>query len=369
MSLYKRGGVWWYKFRFAGQPICASARTHSKTVAREAEQARRRRLEEGINGISRREQTRLFGSAAAAWLESRRAHLAPKTAALYKLAIHHLKRGFGSMLLTDISADDIARYQVKRTGDGAAARTVNMETGVLRQIMRKHKLWGVISDEVKSLKERRDVGRALSADEEAALLTAAADRRYKDSPFYVIVVVALNTAMRSQEIKMLRWRQVDLIKRSLTVGKSKTDAGTGRVIPLNQSAVAAFTYWRGKSTDVAPDDYVFPACENHKIDPSRPIKSFRTAWRNAAGRAGLPGLRFHDLRHTAITKLAETLASDQTVMAIAGHVSRRMLEHYSHIRMDAKRKALDAIAQPVFQEDWLQNWVQSENSGKVERPN
>lgn len=59
----------------------------------------------------------------------------------------------------------------------------------------------------------------------------------------------------------------------------------------------------------------------------------------------LAGLRFHDLRHTCITKLAEGQASEQTIMAIAGHVSRKMLEHYSHIRMEAKRAALDAIAQ------------------------
>jgi hypothetical protein len=58
----------------------------------------------------------------------------------------------------------------------------------------------------------------------------------------------------------------------------------------------------------------------------------------------LAGLRFHDLRHTCITKLAEGQASEQTIMAIAGHVSRKMLEHYSHIRMEAKRAALDAIA-------------------------
>jgi len=60
-------------------------------------------------------------------------------------------------------------------------------------------------------------------------------------------------------------------------------------------------------------------------------------------RAGLQ-IRFHDLRHACITKLAESQASEQTIMAIAGHLSRRMLEHYSHIRMAGKRAALDAIA-------------------------
>jgi hypothetical protein len=90
-------------------------------------------------------------------------------------------------------------------------------------------------------------------------------------------------------------------------------------------------------------DYVFPWCESKQVEPLRPTKGWRTAWRNACKRAGFK-LRFHDLRHTAITKLAESQASNQTVMSIAGHVSQQMLEHYSHIRLAAKRAALDSIA-------------------------
>jgi hypothetical protein len=55
------------------------------------------------------------------------------------------------------------------------------------------------------------------------------------------------------------------------------------------------------------------------------------------------GFRFHDLRHQAITELAESKASDQTIMSIAGHVSKKMLQHYSHVRLEAKRDALDAL--------------------------
>jgi integrase len=58
----------------------------------------------------------------------------------------------------------------------------------------------------------------------------------------------------------------------------------------------------------------------------------------------LAGLRFHDPRHSAITKLSESQASDQTIMAIAGHLSREMLEHYNHVRLAAKRAALEAIS-------------------------
>jgi integrase-like protein len=70
------------------------------------------------------------------------------------------------------------------------------------------------------------------------------------------------------------------------------------------------------------------------------MRSWRTAWRRLTREAGLSGLRFHDLRHHAITELAESTTSDQTIMSIAGHVSPRMLAHYSHVRLEAKRKAL-----------------------------
>ena len=77
------------------------------------------------------------------------------------------------------------------------------------------------------------------------------------------------------------------------------------------------------------------------FDPKRPVKSWRTAWRTLTKKAGLPGLRFHDMRHQLITELGESGASDQIIMAITGHVSRRMLDRYSHVRLEAKRQALE----------------------------
>ena len=68
-----------------------------------------------------------------------------------------------------------------------------------------------------------------------------------------------------------------------------------------------------------------------------------TAWRALRDEAGLHGLRFHDIRHTVITELAEMGVADHVLESISGHLSRRMLEHYSHIRIDAKRQALDAL--------------------------
>jgi integrase len=109
-----------------------------------------------------------------------------------------------------------------------------------------------------------------------------------------------------------------------------------------------------------PEHYLFPGFrykhtkeENTAgagYDPTKPMVSWRSGWRTLTKSAGLEGLRFHDLRHHAITKLAEAGTADQTLMAIAGHVSREMLEHYSHIRMAAKRRAVEALdkVKPTF---------------------
>ena len=161
--------------------------------------------------------------------------------------------------------------------------------------------------------------------------------------------------MRSGEIKGMRWKDVDLFKKTLTVTRStaKTDA-SARIIPLNRDAVwalsemwkrsEAFTKTEGSGfREVLPEHCVFPACEHNCIDLANPMKSWRSAWRSLTKKAGLKGLRFHDLRHSSITILAESGLSDQTVLAIAGHVSIRMLQHYSHIRLAAKREAVEAL--------------------------
>jgi integrase len=124
-----------------------------------------------------------------------------------------------------------------------------------------------------------------------------------------------------------------------------------------------FRLLRDRSLKLGGDDsnnYVFPACENGHLDWSCSQRSWRSAWRSLTAAAELKGLRFHDMRHQCITELAENGNADQTIMAIAGHLSRRMLEHYSHIRLDAKRRALDSLS-PI-------NGVQPESEA-VPRPN
>jgi integrase len=105
----------------------------------------------------------------------------------------------------------------------------------------------------------------------------------------------------------------------------------------------AFRYKHTKESDVPGSDLDRDDSRPGFYDPTKPMVSWRSGWRTLTRKAGLKGLRFHDLRHHSITKLAEAGVPAQTLMAIAGHVSKAMLEHYSHIRLAAKRAAVDAL--------------------------
>jgi len=310
-------------------------------------------------------------------LESRKLDLAPRSLAKERESLAAPRRAFGSLPLTKIKPDTVRSYLIQRKEAGLSNATLNMERGAVIRVMRLHKCHRPFLDELKPLRvEASTVGRALTDEEQAVLLRAALSRP-ESQRLRCAVVLALNTTMRSVELKHLRWQDVDLLERIVTVRRSKTEAGK-REIPLNDDAFVAVLQLRGQAQEQGhglPEHYVFPACENGNMDPLRPQKTWRTAWRTITravncpicGRLQAPsnscrnreckadmrdlksplaGLRFYDLRHSSITMLAEGNASEQTIRSIAGHLSQRMLEHYSHIRKEAKRRALAAICRP-----------------------
>ena len=153
--------VWWYKFTFAGQVIRESSKSNSKTIARDAERARRREMEQAINRIPKREKTPLFSTAADLWLAGTRG-LAETSMQRYEDCVEVLKKEFRKRLVCDFDGNDIAEYQSKRLSTGLSGRTVNYEVGCLRGILRQFGLWGPIAGRVRALPERHNVGRALS---------------------------------------------------------------------------------------------------------------------------------------------------------------------------------------------------------------
>ena len=109
-------------------------------------------------------------------------------------------------------------------------------------------------------------------------------------------------------------------------------------------ALGAHAEWFTKRFGAAkPEHFVFPWGSPMPSDPTPPSVELKTAWDSIRTDAGVK-CRWHDLRHTVCTKMAEAGVPESTMLAIMGHMSRAMLERYSHIRMAAKREAVESLS-------------------------
>jgi integrase len=206
----------------------------------------------------------------------------------------------------------------------------------------------VLWPKVRKLAERKEVGKALSPEEERRMLDAVAVQSSpnRSQTLASFIRVALMTGMRSGEIISLTWGQVDFERQVITVGRAKTAAGTVRQIPMNRDLFAVLSvhsaWFTKRFGEAETEHYLFPFGKPTPNDPSRPITDVTGAWKALRKAAGVQ-CRLHDLRHTAATKMAEAGVPESTMLALMGHMSRAMLERYSHIRMAAKRTAMDSL--------------------------
>lgn len=352
--LYQRGGVWWWKFVFAGKVFRESSKTNSKELARRAEIKRRRELEEGYHGLKKRQAPQTFKSASDAWLEMKKPTIAPKTCQIEKTNLGHILPVMGQKLLTDIDAADISRYQHKRLNDKAAPKTINLEVGTIRGILRRYRLWANLQPDVRMLATPDDIGKSLSLEEEKKLLDACAESRSRS--LLPAVLLALNTGMRYSELRLLHWQQIDLTRRTVRVGKSKTKAGTGRVIPLNNKATEVLKFWAEQFPNREPEHFVFPSERYgaggdkfeptvHSIDSTRAITSWKEAWETVKENTEVT-IRFHDLRHTCVTRMLEGGVPLSVVASILGWspaTTARMAKRYGHIGHVAQRQAVAVL--------------------------
>lgn len=397
---YKGSKVWTMDFLFHGQRIRESAGTRSKTLALKIEDKRRRALEEGAAGIRKRRQPLLLSVAADEWLDMKRTTLAPRSVKIEQANLAHLLPELGRKLICDIEAREIARYQQKRLDEDASPKTVNLEVGTLRAILKRSGQWARLQPEVKMLPTRDDIGRAISAEEEAALLQACSQSRSRSLvPF---VTLAIETGARYGVIRTLQWGCVDFENRCLKWGKDKTAAGTGRMVPLSQRAVAALSFWATHFPERKPEHYVFPSeryggngdgfalsPKAYHVDPSKPIGSIKEAWEAARLRAAriLKGeteeadveekiaplaCRFHDLRHTAVSRMLNAGTPIAKVAKIVGWSTSTMVlmaARYGHFSLNELRGAVESINGNGIEAGSPVNSPVSKDSPETARPN
>jgi len=345
MALYKRGGQWWFSFVYAGKRIQESAKTSKKTIAVEVEKKRRAELERAYAGLPAEWNDRKIRSVrdvVIPYVEHYGINHRPQSLRFATGRLQQVNRLLGAVLISDLTENRIRAYIKTRLSERVSGRTINMELGELSRAIGHP--WSDLWPKVRKLEERKDVGRALSLEEQGRLLVALES---SESPLLgPIVRVALLTGMRSGEILSLSWGQVDLLSRVLTVGRAKSSCGTGRAIPINEQLAEVFASHRVWFTahfgEPRPEYYLFPSGAPFPIDPFRPVQEVKKAWGTLRRKSGVQ-CRMHDLRHTVATRMAEAGVPEGTMLALLGHMSRAMLERYSHIRMAAKRTAVDSL--------------------------
>ncbi|WP_374322995.1 tyrosine-type recombinase/integrase [Aquipseudomonas alcaligenes] len=264
-----------------------------------------------------------------------------------KQLIQHL----GKYSLAALSAEIIANYRDTRLGTlskrGAPTsnNTVRLELALLSHLFTVAiQEWGlgltfnpVLNIRKPSPGDGRD--RRLSTEEERHLLAAV--NNHSNPMLGWIVRIALETGMRSSEITGLRCYQVDLKKRVVRLADTKNDSA--RTVPLTK--LATETFKAALENPARPKDcnLVFFG-EPGKDDKRRPY-AFTKTWGLLKKKLGMPDLRFHDLRHEAVSRLVEGGLSDQEVSAISGHKSMQMLKRYTHLRAEDLVGKLDRMAE------------------------
>jgi integrase len=315
-TIEKRGQFWRVKVRRAGLPAQTKTfdnRTHAQQWARSVESD----LDKGIV-VDRRTAQRL---SLAEVLERYRREVTPtKRGSLDEnLRLKAMaQRPFARSRMSALTSSLLAAYRDERLKVVSGA-TVNREFSVLSHaIDTARREWDVYLPTnpctlVRRPPQGRPRDRRLQGDEEQRLLAACRGARNKWLVHFV--ALAIETGMRRGELLGLSWDNVDLERRTAFLLVTKN--GESRGVPLSSRAA---TVLRG-----------LPAsCSGRVFGELTPL-ALRQSFNRATRRAGITGLRLHDLRHEATSRFFEKGLNVMEVASVTGHKTLQMLKRYTHL--------------------------------------
>lgn len=226
---------------------------------------------------------------------------------------------WGNLSLTSLKGKDVSAYVRKRENEGAKPDTIRLDLALISKLYKHARQdWGLESlrnpvDAVRrpSLRGTARTRRLEEGEEEKLLAAAHVDLK-------PVILFALETAMRREEIATLTWGEIDLKKRTAHLPRTKN--GEARTVPLSTKAVEIL-----KGIPRRLDGPVFGLSKDQITDRMRVTVK----------RGGLRDLRFHDLRHEATSRFFEKGNLDMMEIAsITGHKTLHMLRRYTHLRAE-----------------------------------
>jgi integrase len=323
MSLVKRGSIWWDYVWIDGIRHAKSTGTGNRRKAETIAKLFRDELNDIRQRVPQRNPDATVGELAVRFIASGMA----KPHALDRL--NHLTPFFADIPVRDLTPGLVRKYRQERHREKAIKEaTVNRDLSVLRRVL----YWAVeegflAANPLTRLpmeRERRTKRPVMSLREERELLKHAPEHLRR------IIRCAVDTGMRRGEVLGERWEDVDFDNRILHVTHSKTPEGEARDIPLTEALYETLLAIRKQQGPVF----------TYNGDA---ISIVKTTWASSLRRAQLRHFRFHDLRHTANTRMMLAGVLQEVRREILGHTSRRsrdVNDRYTQIELPEKRDAI-----------------------------
>lgn len=331
MGITKVGVTWYWRFQVDGKVRTGSCHTTSKPLAQKYEAKKRKEIDdERVNG---KRVTTTIAEALQTFLDSREkqgeynniATLVNKTlgSKLDKLKNRIRIHGIDpSTELQNVSMADVQRLIMARKTEGNGSQTILTELTYLKQAIRLAAKLGyaVPSLDFASLKRdnqlRPSKGRErfITVDEEQRLLP------HLSGDTHDLVCILLDTGARHSEIAELTWKAVDLDDRAISLYRPKVRNQS--VLPMTDRVAAIL---KRRYDDRGESEHVFTAKDGGARNYC-PL-----ALQTACKKAGIEGVTFHILRHTAASRLAQAGASLQDIAQLLGHTTIAMSQRYSHL--------------------------------------
>jgi len=315
-TIEKRGQFWRVKIRRASLPPQTRTfdnRMHAQQWARSVESD----LDKGIV-VDRRTAQRL---SLAEVLERYRREVTPtkRGSADENLRLKAMaQRPFARIRMSALTSSQLAAYRDERLKVVSGA-TVNREFSVLSHaIDTARREWDVYLPTnpctlVRRPPQGRPRDRRLQGDEEKRLLAACRGARNKWLVHFV--ALAIETGMRRGELLGLLWDNVDLERRTAFLPVTKN--GESRGVPLSSRAIEVLR--------------ALPPSTNGRVFAELTREALKQSFNRAARRAGITGLRVHDLRHEATSRFFEKGLNVMEVASVTGHKTLQMLKRYTHL--------------------------------------
>jgi integrase len=243
-----------------------------------------------------------------------------------KSRIKTLLEAFGNYKLASLTSMQVATFRDQRL-QTVGPQSVIHEINLLNRVLKTATMdWGIAlpsglpTAQVRKPTKPRGRDRRVSEAEITKIVAAT-----ESAELRTIIILAVETGMRRNELASLTWTEIDLKKQTAHLPKTKTDVP--RTVPLSKAAVTAL-----KKYGVKKNDRVF------SLQPESMSQAFERACE--PHRANISDLRFHDMRHEATSRLFEKGLNLMEVATITGHKTLDMLKRYTHLRAEDLAKKL-----------------------------